>query len=471
MRVQDIVSKFSECFKQKCLEFCELKGLTPEGEATPDECGSIVSMIWDGVSEAGTTAMKEYVESCDIRPGKIIVDGMGACFKDTVDREFHVGFGVATIRRRMFQPVNGGECFAPLDALFNVVDEYAFPDIRKTILHASATMTPEEIVETLADFHVPPMSATAVKRIILETGRRLEALRPKIEAATSLSTRLPEGVKACVASMDGTTVPVRHPKEAGLKYKVEFNMAMAGTVGVYGAPHVCEDGRVRMDRLSSAAFARMPEEKYPVFKDVFDREVSLVLQALPDDVPKILLLDGAVHQWLHVDGIRMYDDFFKLIDFYHMKEHLVAASTFLFGVDAASGRTWTGKWEKTLLEEEDSAGGVHRSIEYHLRKRRLSKTRRQEVEKHLTYFRNNHKRMNYAWFVKRGLPIGSGPVESCCKVLIKGRLCQSGMSWKIHGGQAVLTLRAHRKYGDWERMWNAYMKLQNATYPEWRAAA
>jgi len=218
MRVQDIVSKFSECFKQKCNEFCALKGFSPDVEVSPGDCGTVVSMIWEGVSEAGTIAMKEYVESCDVRSGRIIVDGIGARFKDSVDKEFHVGFGVATIRRRMFQPVDGGECFAPLDALFNVVDEYAFPDIRKTILHASAAMTPEEIVETLADFHVPPMSATAVKRITLETGRRMEVLRPKIEAATSLSTRLPEGVKAFVASMDGTTVPVRHAKEAGVKY-------------------------------------------------------------------------------------------------------------------------------------------------------------------------------------------------------------------------------------------------------------
>jgi len=246
---------------------------------------------------------------------------------------------------------------------------------------------------------------------------------------------------------------------------------MAGTIGVYGEPRVCEDGRVRMNRLASSAFARMPEEKYPVFKNVFDNEVGLVLQALRDDIPKILLFDGAVHQWLHVDGNRQYDSFLKLIDFYHMKEHLVAASTFLFGVDAPSGRAWTEKWEMALLEEEDSSGGVCRSIEYHLRKRSLSKTRRKEAEKHLTYFRNNHKRMNYAWFVKRGLPIGSGPVESCCKVLIKGRLCQSGMSWKLEGGQAVLTLRAHRKYGDWERMWSSYMELQKATYPEWRVAA
>ena len=53
---------------------------------------------------------------------------------------------------------------------------------------------------------------------------------------------------------------------------------------------------------------------------------------------------------------------------------------------------------------------------------------------------------------QEGLPIGSGPVESRCKVLIKGRLCQSGMSWSTDGGQAILTLRAHRKYGGWDRM-------------------
>jgi hypothetical protein len=415
--------------------------------------------------------MTGYVESCDIRQGRIVIDGETANFKDTVEKEFHVGFGLARIRRRLFQPACGGKCIAPLDVMFNVVDEYAFPDIRKTVLHAAAAMTPDEIAETMGDFHVPPLSATAVKRIILETGRRMETLRPEIETATSLSVRLPEDAGAVVASMDGTTAPVRAAGETGGKYTVEFKMAMAGTVGVYGKPRLRGDGRLRVDRIASSAFARMPEEKYPAFKSSFDREAGLVHQAVPDDVPRILLLDGAAHQWLHVDGNSQYDSFLKLIDFYHMKEHLSAAAALLFGAESAAGRAWLEKWETAALETDDSAAGIHRSIACHMRTRRLSKARLKEAGKHLTYFRNNHKRMNYAWFVRRGLPIGSGPVESCCKVLIKGRLCQSGMSWKTEGGQAVLTLRAHRKYGDWERMWNSYMQLRRAAYPEWSVAA
>ena len=34
------------------------------------------------------------------------------------------------------------------------------------------------------------------------------------------------------------------------------------------------------------------------------------------------------------------------------------------------------------------------------------------------------------------------------------------MSWVTDGGQSVLTLRAHRKAGDWNKMWPAYNQIQ-----------
>jgi hypothetical protein len=48
----------------------------------------------------------------------------------------------------------------------------------------------------------------------------------------------------------------------------------------------------------------------------------------------------------------------------------------------------------------------------------------------ITYFRNHHHQMHYVEAIAANLPIGSGITEAACKVIIKARLCCSGMKWK-----------------------------------------
>ena len=50
--------------------------------------------------------------------------------------------------------------------------------------------------------------------------------------------------------------------------------------------------------------------------------------------------------------------------------------------------------------------------------------------------------MDYAQYRKLNLPIGSGVTEAACKILIKQRLCNAGMRWKIKGAAVVLSLRS-----------------------------
>jgi len=49
--------------------------------------------------------------------------------------------------------------------------------------------------------------------------------------------------------------------------------------------------------------------------------------------------------------------------------------------------------------------------------------------------------MDYASRVAVHEPIGSGVTEAACKVLVKQRLCGSGMKWKEPGAAAVLSVR------------------------------
>ena len=48
-----------------------------------------------------------------------------------------------------------------------------------------------------------------------------------------------------------------------------------------------------------------------------------------------------------------------------------------------------------------------------------------------------------------GYPIGSGVVEGACRHLVKDRMEQAGMRWRIAGAQAILSLRALYVNDDW----------------------
>lgn len=70
--------------------------------------------------------------------------------------------------------------------------------------------------------------------------------------------------------------------------------------------------------------------------------------------------------------------------------------------------------------------------------------------------------MTYADFRRRGLPIGSGPVEAACKSVVKTRMCRSGMRWSREGGQKILNLRVVVKSDRWDGFWKNYMTLKRA---------
>jgi hypothetical protein len=65
--------------------------------------------------------------------------------------------------------------------------------------------------------------------------------------------------------------------------------------------------------------------------------------------------------------------------------------------------------------------------------------------------------MDYAAQKRVRLPIGSGVTEAACKTVFTQRLKQSGMSWKLSGGQVVLNLRVLLLSQTWSQVHAAYL--------------
>jgi hypothetical protein len=134
----------------------------------------------------------------------------------------------------------------------------------------------------------------------------------------------------------------------------------------------------------------------------------------------------------------------------------------IFGKKSKTGNGWYHKWYDKLLTEDHAAKAVLRSIDYYAKTLKIPKTRMKDLGKEQTFFRRNHHRMNYADFLRRGLPIGSGPVEAACKSVVKNRMCRSGMRWSRNGGQKVLNLRVFAKADRWKSFWNNFTQLKRA---------
>jgi hypothetical protein len=48
--------------------------------------------------------------------------------------------------------------------------------------------------------------------------------------------------------------------------------------------------------------------------------------------------------------------------------------------------------------------------------------------------------------------------EACCKTVVTQRMKQSGMTWKLEGGQTIMDLRVIYLSGIWEDVYAAHLR-------------
>ncbi len=330
---------------------------------------------------------------------------------------------------------------------------------------------PEEaagLFEKSALFHPHP---TVIKRALKRIEERVSARRAELEQGIREQESAPEGTRVLVASMDGVNVllnekgkkmgrPTDRPKGKKEKEtKTSYKNAMVGSFSLYGE---VKEGEKCPQRLGCCYAAHMPEDRAATFKAKFEAELDAAEILCPATVKEIMLCDGARAIWKYLEGNERFDDYEKLIDYFHSVEHLSLAAEALFGKGTDEADAWYGQYAKKLLEEDKGAQSILNSIDYHAKVRKLPKSRQKDLATQRTFYRRNKGKMNYADFRRRGLPIGSGPVEAACKNLVKTRMYRSGMRWTREGGQRILDLRCYVKSNRWDAFWDEYKNLRTA---------
>ena len=81
--------------------------------------------------------------------------------------------------------------------------------------------------------------------------------------------------------------------------------------------------------------------------------------------------------------------------------------------------------------------------------RRLAPRASREV---VGYLENNRSRMRYRELRERGLPNGSGAVESAIRRVVNQRIKGCGIFWRPENAERLLHLRAYLKAGRWNEL-------------------
>ena len=126
----------------------------------------------------------------------------------------------------------------------------------------------------------------------------------------------------------------------------------------------------------------------------------------------------------------------EIVDFYHASEHVWIAAKALYGEGTAKTKRWAEGQIGKLYEKGP------KSLLRSLKQAKAPSAEGAEVLRvERGYFSTNAHRMDYPSFRERGLPIGSGAIESAAKHLVQDRLKRPGARWSGDGASAVLAVR------------------------------
>jgi hypothetical protein len=390
--------------------------------------------IQDRLNEAGRIATAEALKQFDTDGSPISLSGKKlTARKQKVSQSYECPYGTVPVDRYLYQSNEGGYTYCPLEdgaRIFTtstpryaqiVSGLYADLDGGKTKRHLFDILRRETCKRNIQNL------AEAVATVAQLKEEKWEYYLPELDAE----------VASVAFGLDGAYMLMR---EDG------WREAMCGTISLYDKLG---------NRLHTSYFAAPPEHGKQAFHTKLDREIQRTKELFPK-ARYIGLGDGAKDNWTY---LKKHTDEL-LLDFWHVSEYVHKAADAYWGTAQKwqeSKEDWLEEWLHRLKHEPNGASAV--IAELKKLKKKLKGDKATTVQKTIGYMENHLELLDYALFVKRCLPIGSGVIEASCKTVVKARMCVSGAGWSPTGAGVVLSLRTlYLSQSSWEGFWNRMMR-------------
>ena len=386
-------------------------------------------LIQHGINQAGMVATEYALSQFDTDGSPITVKGRKHTSKGAVPKSYQTPYGEIMLCRHVYQTNAGGCTFCPLENDARIITS-STPKLAKMVGSKYSESPASQVQKDFEDNHGRHLSKQYIQSLSQSVGGLIAEKKNwnyKIDIAS-------ENVSSVCVSLDGTCM---------LLCNDGYRQAMVGSLSLYDA---CGE------RLYTRYTALPPEYGKDKFYRAFAEEIKRTGKLYPK--ARILgIADGAADNWLFLKSFVQEE----ILDFFHASEYIskAAKASFKRGFEAS---LWIEKACHRLKNEDGGAGVVLTELKSFLKKR-IKDEKKEIVESAITYFTNHLHQMDYYKYQKNHYPIGSGVIEAACKVIIKQRLCNSGMRWTDNGARTVLALRCFNKSDEiWEQFWNKINK-------------
>jgi hypothetical protein len=166
-----------------------------------------------------------------------------------------------------------------------------------------------------------------------------------------------------------------------------------------------------------------------------------------------LVGDGAPWIWNRAEWLREElgldrARFCEVLDYFHVVERLH---------DFAKSQAWSEESRQSWVKVNKvhlKAGRIG-AIEAVFQK--MAERDPGAMKAELAYWGRNRERLRFAQFRQRGLPNGSGAVESTVRRVVNLRLKGASITWTEEHAEGILHLRAHAKSGRWRELEHAVL--------------
>ncbi len=382
------------------------------------------------LNNCGNEITKEVLSNFDTDGSSIKVNGKRYSSKGKISKKYQTPYGEININRHVYQSSDGGKTFCPLEKDARIIVGTT-PVFAKQVSSKYADLSAKRVQIDFKNNHARDISREYIRRISEAVGLFVDSKVDKWNYTPPIEK---QHVKTIGVGLDGTCM---YLSQDG------WRIAMVGTIALYDKN--CE-------RLHTQYVASPPEYGKEKFYRLFESDIKKIKKYYPA-ATYTGVADGAADNWTFLEKHTSN----QTLDFFHASEYISNVGKAVIR-KKENRKSWFEKCCHTLKHEKGGAVEVLNQLKEYSQKKYGSKNNK-VVETAVTYFENHIHQMNYSDDIKHKLPIGSGVTEAGCKVIVKQRMCNSGMKWKDVGSKAVLNLRCiNYSDGQWGQLWNKINK-------------
>ena len=344
---------------------------------------------------------------------------------------------------------------APVDRWLGIVDCRFSPGVREMCCREALHCPFDVVSENLHRTAQLSLSGETVRTIVENQGRSVLAaqrsgtLGPSFTAADCTDQTM-------ITRSDGVMVPLVTEEQKRKRRQTESAKRQQqgrGSTARRGRPKGGSDGAYKefkvlsfYDPDKSHCHVVGTAGNHEVLGRLMRREARRV--QLDQAKVKYAVSDGA--DWIanqYRRQLPMLDE--HILDYYHLREHVVKTSHVLYGEGAKKAESWREDMMGCVWDH-GSLVLLHRLGPYVRRHRKGPK--RESLASLRAYVGKRVPMTDYPTFRSLGYDCGSGPTESLCGTLTD-RLKGSGMRWDRDNAESVMALASVYHSGQWHSYW------------------